>query len=338
MTRRGIACAGNWIIDHTKLIDHYPPENSVADILGEARGSGGCAYNVIINLARFDPELPLTALGVIGDDADGDDVIRECSEHGNIRLDQLRRTPASRTSYTDVYSSRSGGRTFFHDRGANRLFAPDKVDFGTLDVAMLHLGYLTLLDGMDAEDPSHGRASARFLAEASAHGIRTSVDLVSSDRPDFLDLVVPALAWTDRLIINDFEAGRLSGMSLIDPKPDLSRLREAGGRIFEYGVRELVVIHFPAGCYARSVDGTECVKASLAIPPEKIAGTTGAGDSFCAGVLYGLHQRWDLPTALEFGTCAGAMNLLDVTTTGAMGKVEEVWKMRNEFGFREGPV
>lgn len=330
--KRGIACAGNWIIDRTKLIDHYPPENSLADILAETVGGGGCAYNVTINLARFDPKLPLTALGVIGEDADGDYVVAECSRYPNIRLDQLRRTRSARTSYTDVYSSRTGGRTFFLERGANRLFGPSLVDFDALDVAILHLGYLLILDGLDAPDPQFGRVSARFLAEVCRRGILTTVDLVSSDRPDFVEVVAPALSYTDALIINDFEAGRLSDTPLIGPSPPSRvELGRAAARILEMGVRELVVIHFPGGSYARTRSGTEFALPSRLVPPDKIAGTTGAGDSFCAGVLYGLHEGWDLQTTLEFATCAGAMNLLHVTTTGAIGSRDEVWEIRERL-------
>jgi hypothetical protein len=30
--REGFACAGNWVIDHVRLIDHYPNEEELAFI------------------------------------------------------------------------------------------------------------------------------------------------------------------------------------------------------------------------------------------------------------------------------------------------------------------
>jgi|GEM_PF-6637690 len=34
--REGFACAGNWIIDHVRLIDHYPNEEGLAYIREES--------------------------------------------------------------------------------------------------------------------------------------------------------------------------------------------------------------------------------------------------------------------------------------------------------------
>jgi hypothetical protein len=64
--REGFACAGNWIIDHVRLIDHYPGEEGLAFIREESKSTGGCAYNVICDLRAIDPDLPLYAIGVIG--------------------------------------------------------------------------------------------------------------------------------------------------------------------------------------------------------------------------------------------------------------------------------
>lgn len=39
--RKGIACGGNWIIDLVKVVDFYPPENALANILSQSQGGGG---------------------------------------------------------------------------------------------------------------------------------------------------------------------------------------------------------------------------------------------------------------------------------------------------------
>ena len=68
-------------------------------------------------------------------------------------------------------------------------------------------------------------------------------------------------------------------------------LRHAAGALLQQGVRELVVIHFPEGAFARTRKGEDFWQSSLKLPPKYIAGTAGAGDAFCAGVLYGLARR-----------------------------------------------
>jgi sugar/nucleoside kinase (ribokinase family) len=334
--KRGIACGGNWIIDHVKVIDYYPKENAVTDIVDETIGGGGCAYNVIINLAKFDATLPLSAVGMIGNDIDGNYIIDECNRHRNICLKNLKRTSDARTSYTDVYSVKdNGSRTFFHCRGANALFSPETVDIHQINADIFHLGYLSILDGMDAKDKQFERASARFLANLKSQGMKTSIDLVSAETPYFSDIVSPALKHTDYCIINDFEAERLTNISLRENNQLITEnLARIGEKIFQAGVRELVVVHFPEGAYARTRDGKEQIQPSLQLPEGYIVGATGAGDAFCAGILYALYHDWPMDRMLRFAVCAGAQNLQDLTTTGATTRWEKILHLQNQYPFR----
>ena len=228
--RQGIACGGIWVVDLVKVISHYPQENTIAYITETSRGGGGCAHNVIMNLAKFDASLPLYALGLIGNDAYGDYLVQECQRFANIDIEQLRRTDLDATAYTDVFSVKaSGRRTYFHYPGTNRLFAPQHVDLDHLSVRMFHLGYLLLMEALDQPDPEFGTVAARFLAQVQSRGIRTSIDLVSEDSSRFTHIVPPALKYTDYCIINDWEAEKLTGITL------RARRRAAGGKPGENG-------------------------------------------------------------------------------------------------------
>jgi len=339
-SRNGIACGGNWIIDLVKVVDFYPPQNALANILSESQGGGGCAHNVTLNLAKFDRDLELYALGVIGNDPHGDAILAECSQYPHVRTDQLHRTNQVGTSYTDVFNVKSTGRrTFFHYRGANRLFAPSFVDLDRLPVSLFHLGYLLLLDAMDEPDPQFKTVAARFLHELQRRGIRTSIDLVSEDSDRFNQIVPAALRYTNYCIINDFEAEKISGLPIRSENTVLTEnLRRIGRALFAHGVNDLVVIHFPEGAYLLSADGTEILQPSLELPASYIVGSTGAGDSFCAGMLYGLYRHWPLDEALRFATCAGAMNLSDLTTVGGIKPCQEVLNMQKMFPFRKSFV
>jgi sugar/nucleoside kinase (ribokinase family) len=305
----GIACAGTFIVDRVKVVDRYPSESTVAMILDEKESNGGCAFNVLLNLARIDPELPLFAVGMIGDDLDAQKVMSMCSRYPGIDLTGLVRTRRASTSYTDVISARSNGsRTFFHRSGANALFSPEAVDLERLEVSLLHLGYLLVLDAMDAPDAKYGRVSARFLHDVQARGVRTSIDLVSAENADFPGIVNPALAFTDYCIVNEFEAQQLTD--------------------------ELAVIHFPEGAVALSANGTELLQPSLAVPAEQIVGATGAGDAFCAGVLYGCYQGWSLEQTMLLGACAGAQCLRGLAASDAIGAWQTALALVDRYGFR----
>lgn len=335
-TRKGIACAGNWIVDLVKVVDFYPPENALANILAESMGGGGCAHNVTINLAKFDATIDLYAVGIIGDDPNGDYLASQCSQFPNINTRQLQRTNSEKTSYTDVFCVKSTGRrTFFHFRGANRLFTPREVNLDGLPVGLFHLGYLLLLDGMDQPDGQFKTVAARFLHEIQKRNIKTSIDLVSEDSDRFNQIVPPALRYTNYCIINDFEAEKLSGIPLRSGnKVLLQNLQMTAKTLFEHGVNDLVTIHFPEGAYLLSRDGSEMIQPSLQLPDDFIVGSTGAGDSFCAGMLYGLYQGWSHDRTLRFAVCAGAMNLSDLTTTGGIKPWKEIFEMEERFPYR----
>jgi sugar/nucleoside kinase (ribokinase family) len=332
----GIACGGVWTVDLVKVIDAYPCENTISYISTEFMAGGGCAHNVTLNLAKFDDCLAIHAVGIVGNDALGDFLINECRQFPHINIDQLRRTDLEKTSYTDVFSVKSTSRrTFFHYRGANRLFSPEHVDLENLRVNIFHLGYLLMLDAMDQPDAEFGTVAARLLAQIRSRNIRTSIDLVSEDSSRFARIVPPALKYTDYCIINDFEAAKLSGVPIRTGDRLLSQnLRTIATAILTCGVRDLVVIHFPEGAYLRSRGGVELLQPALDLPESFIVGSTGAGDSFCAGMLYGLLRGWDHAKALRFAVCAGGMNLSDMTTTGGIKSWREVFQMEERFPYR----
>ncbi len=66
--RRGIACAGNWIVDIVHSIEAWPAKSDLVRITDEVEGTGGGAANVLLALAAFQTGLPLWAMGLIGQD------------------------------------------------------------------------------------------------------------------------------------------------------------------------------------------------------------------------------------------------------------------------------
>ena len=203
--RSGIACAGNWIIDHVYICDRWPAEETLANILEEGRGTGGAPYNCLIDIARLGPPpgprtgapIPLEAIGLVGDDADGEFIRRSMADLG-VDTAALTATSAAPTSHTLVCVSKpTGRRTFFHNRGANAHFDPAHVPVENIRARLVHIGYLLLLDRFDEPDAEFGTAAARLLARLQAAGIETSIDVVSEDSRRFPQIVKPALKHAD---------------------------------------------------------------------------------------------------------------------------------------------
>jgi len=331
--KNGIIAAGNWIVDHLKIIDVYPVEESLANIKGESMNNGGAPYNVLKDLAKMRATFPLKAIGLVGDDDNGRWIRNDCQAHG-IDVEQLRTHPHAPTSYTDVMTVESTGRrTFFHQRGANAFLDVEQFDFSSANEKLFHLGYLLLLDALDVIDEDGTTGAARVLEKACLAGLKTSVDLVSENSDRFARVVRPSLPYIHYLFMNEFEAGRCTGVDLSGAVPDVSALHLAADRLFEAGVREWVIIHFPQGAYARSKDRDVIIQGAVQVPQEKIAGTVGAGDAFAAGTLFGIHEKWDMRQALRLGVCAAAASLSDVSCSDGVKPFNECLKLGEEYSF-----
>lgn len=335
-SRNGLLAGGNWIIDQVKLIDVYPQPEQLANIRSQAQGTGGAPYNVLIDLARLGAGFPLIAAGLVGDDTLGSQILRDCQKH-KIETRFLSSTSKAPTSYTDVMTEiGQGRRTFFHHRGANALWAGDDLDFEKCKARIFHLGYLLLLDALDCADKKFGTKAARLLAHAQEAGIKTSVDVVSENSERFSKIVTPALKYVDYCILNEIEAGKTAGFKIRqdDGKLDTVALRHTAGALLQHGVRELIVIHFPEGAFARTRKGEDYWQSSLNLPAKYIVGTAGAGDAFCAGVLLGLHENWDLSRCLVTGVCAAAASLSDPTCTNGVKSLNAALALAKKFRFR----
>ena len=334
--RSGLLAGGNWIIDQVKLIDVYPPPEQLANIRRQAQGTGGAPYNVLVDLARLGVSLPLFAAGLVGRDALGQLILDDCRKH---RIDGrfLRATAEAPTSYTDVMTEIEGGRrTFFHHRGANALWDGADLEFNKVKARIFHLGYLLLLDALDAPDKRFGTRAAALLAAAQESGLKTSVDVVSEESERYAAVVAPALKYVDYCIVNEIEAGKTTGFRVREPdgRLDTVALRHAAGALLQMGVRELVVIHFPEGGFARTRKGEDHWQSSVNLPAKWIGGSAGAGDAFCAGVLLGLHEGWDLARCLSTAVCVAAASLSHPTCTGGIKPLKATLELSRKFRFR----
>src|SRR5205814_981194 len=136
----------------------------------------------------------------------------------------------------------------------------------------------------------------------------------------------PALKHVDYCILNEIEAGKTTGFRIRQPDGSLDTvaLRHAAGTLLQGGVRELVVIHFPEGGFARTRKGEDVWQPSVKLPDKFVAGTAGAGDAFCAGVLFGLHA----------GVCVAAASLSHPTCTGGMKLLSACLSIGKKYGYR----
>jgi len=331
--RKGITLAGNILIDHNREVDRYPEQSNLVTVNKIYNTVGGAVSNSGISLAHIDPELPIKFIGLVGDDADGKFILNEFSKYPNINTENVRDSYLP-TSFTDVIADMTNNtRTFFSYRGASSELAPEHFEFDKLDTEILHIGYILLLDTLDEEDSEFGTKMARVLNSAQEHGVKTSIDVVTEDSDRFKKIVPYAIKYTDFCIINEEEAGRTVGINARKSNGDLNlkNCKKICEKLFEIGVREWVVMHSREGGIGLDSDGTFVMKASLEIPPEQIKGTTGAGDAFLAGVLYGAYSKYDIEKAVKLGIASSNASIMDEGPTAGVKSEKDLWDFYNSM-------
>jgi len=174
------------------------------------------------------------------------------------------------------------------------LGASSYLSVGDLDIELIRSAKITYLEGYLFDRPE--AKAAFFKAAEIAHNAGRKVALTLSDtfcvashHAEFTKLV----AHIDILFANESEAAALTG--------------ETG---FEASVAALAA-KCPVVCVTHGAEGSVIVAdgQTYKIPAEPIAqlaDTTGAGDLYAAGVLYGITAGLDMATAGRIGSIAAA--------------------------------
>ena len=325
MKRNGILAFGNWIVDHIKNIETYPEKNLLTIIKSHEKSIGGGPANVTIDLAKMKFDFPLYAGGVVGDDPDGEYIL-ESLKNNNIDSTYMRSTNKQATSYTDVMNApKEHTRTFFHYLGSNSLLSFNDFDKVSNSSKICYLGYLLLLKGLEEHDTEYGNIGAKSLAHLQRKGFITVVDLVSNKDAD-TEFIKQCLKYVDYLIVNELEAEIITGIKIrkSDDSIDFDALKLASAELMKLGVNQQAIIHFPEGAMSEGSDGKTAWEASFKLNSNEILGTVGAGDAFCAGVLYGLHENLDIKTTLKIGNANAWFNLHNPTATDGAVEISKI--------------
>lgn len=308
---QGITIAGTAVVDHNKIINDYPDRGLLTKISNTVNHIGGCVPNTSLILKKLAPEIPVKAISTVGNDNDGKFIIDQLKEYG-VNVDNITMVEDEVTGFTDVMTvENTGERTFFTYEGANEVFSENYIPINELDTKIFHIGYVFLLKQFDKKNDQHGTNLAKTLKKIQEKNIKTSIDLVSVEVSDYREKVLPALHYTNYFIANEVESGMITG---IDPYGDNGKIDEENVKnilleLLELGVNDLVIIHSPEGGWAIDKDGNLYYSQSLQLPKGYIKSTVGAGDAFCAGMLYSIYNNIEVEESLKIGNTVAAMGL-----------------------------
>ena len=180
--------------------------------------TGGPGLNMAVDLRMLGAAFPIGVLGAVGDDEHGAFILAECARL-DIEVTGVRKLAGAVTSFTDGMIEREGGRrTFFHHSGANALFDASAADLGRARV--LHAGAPGIHPVMDRPQPGGGNGWSALLQRAQAAGLHTNMEMVSLAPDRTTQVARPCLPYLDSIVINELEAGALTGIDAPAPTAD----------------------------------------------------------------------------------------------------------------------
>jgi sugar/nucleoside kinase (ribokinase family) len=339
MSRGGVLCAGTILVDVAKVIDAYPALDHLATIEQVSLSTGGPGLNMAVDLRMLGAAFPVGVLGAVGDDEHGAFILAECLRLG-IDTAGVRTLDGAVTSFTDGMIERDGGRrTFFHHSGANALFDASTADLGRARI--LHAGAPGIHPVMDRPGDGGGNGWSALLQRAQAAGLHTNLEMVSLAPDRTAEVARPCLPGLDSIVINELEAGALTGIEAAAPTADepadWPALEAMAFGLVEQGVSMLAVVHFPAGCVAAAPGGRTWRQGSVRLPREQVRSTTGAGDAFAAGVVLGLHEGWPVERCLRLAVASAAACVRSPNTSDGIKPADQCLADADLAGYRPVP-
>src|SRR3954471_9027622 len=286
LKRHGMTKGGMALIDEARALAIYGDMGKDSGTPVEM--SGGSAANTIVGVASLGARTAF--IGKIKDDQIGR-LYSHDIKAANVAFATAPATGGPATGCCYILVTPDGERTMNTYLGAAQELTSDDIDAAEIAASgIVYLeGYLW--------DPKNAK-QAFLKASTIAHGAGRQVALTLSDafcvdryRGEFIDLM--RTGTVDLVFANEAELHSLYETS--DFETGLKQLR--------VDVKLGVVTRSEKGCVVASRQGVIAVPA---FPVERIIDSTGAGDLFAAGFLFGLSRNAGYENAARLGALAAA--------------------------------
>lgn len=291
-------------VDHLIVVSQYPKFDTKVRFSEYERSAGGQTASAMVALQRLG--LKTAYAGRFGSDDDGQFGLRAIEPEGvNLEFAETIEGAANQVAFI-IIDARSGERTIIWDRDERLSYRPDEVP---LELAsrgrVLHL---------DAHDPP----ACAVMAQAA----RAAGTIVTADIDNVYEGVQDLLPLIDVLITSAEFPNRLLGIK--DPRAGILELKARFG--------------CPIVGVTLGVDGAliycqeEFISSKAFEVPGGCRDTTGAGDAFHAGFIYGMLRDDDLEMCLRLGNAVAALKCRGLGARAALPRVGEL----HEFMMRAG--
>jgi sugar/nucleoside kinase (ribokinase family) len=286
---------GTVCLDLLWSVDELPPPGGYVEILQEKKAIGGEAANSAVALARWGAKTALVG-NPIGNDLDGQLLAKLFSRDvPELSLEHLRFIDSVQTPYCVCISSRDGQRTMFGHRFADLACTPldEKLAGSATWFTVEPNAYACGIAAAEMAAAGGARVIAMDYAREPRMNQIASIILTSSEHVGRA-MPVEALAEFAKEVRDTYDKPVI--VTLGDRGCILAKPSHDGGGL----------VHYPAYTAPRVVD------------------STGSGDVFRAGLLFGLLRGETLDDAIRFGSAAASLNCTEMGGWGGVKSVEEV--------------
>ena len=266
-------------VDHLIVVPEYPAFDSKIRLLEHRQAAGGQTASAMVALQRLG--LRTAYAGKFGSDPEGHFGYQEIENEGvDLGLAQVVEGARNQIAFI-IIDARNGERTIIWDRDERLAYQAEEAP-----IAVATLGRVLHLD---AHDPP---ACVRM-----AHAARAEDVIVSADIDNIYDGLPELLPLIDVLITSREFPHRLTGIG--DERTSLVELKSRYGCTvvgLTKGVEGATVL-----CDGQFIEATSCSV------PDGCKDTTGSGDAFHGGFLYGLLNGEDIETSLKLANAVAAL-------------------------------
>lgn len=296
----GVLCAGN--ISHDILLRpvnefHWGTSTWVDEFVEDMGGNGSNTSYVLARLG-----VPAKLMGMVGRDERGEALLAKLTGAG-VDVANVARSEGPTTTTVCIANS-TGNRLFLQRPGSSLEAFAEPAEFtAALCAGVSHYHQANLYSLANLR-----KHSAETMRRAKQAGLTVSVDTGWAADGRWMEVLEPALPFTDLLFVNEEESRMLTGHD--EPEAIARTLRD-------HGATDIALKLGGRGCLLfRGAERVECAPFQV-----HAVDTTGAGDNFAAGFLAALHRGFGYAEAGRMANAAGAIS---VTQLGAV-RAAQTW-------------
>ena len=281
-------------VDHLIVVPSFPEFNSKHEFISHTLAAGGQAATAMVALSRLG--MRTRYIGNVGSDQDGQFQIESLKQE-RVDISCLKIIEGARTQSAFILVDQpSGERTILWKRDQKLALDPDSIDR-----AAVTSGRVLLLDGHDTS------AAIRAAAYAREAGIPVLLD-IDNIYPG-ADRLLPLI---DFLISSGTFPFRMTGIK--DLESALKSLAATTGATLIGATlgSEGVLAYFQDRFIRSPAFNIECKD------------TTGAGDAFHSGFIYGLLAGFSVEETLRFSNAVAALKCRAIGARTGLPALEEV--------------